>query len=123
MGIHKSFLRAAVTMLKSIMCIYSLLPSSLFHRTYIKSVLVQALMLAVGQALVYYIYAAGYFLSTQLIIEERTTYDRAFRSVHYTNYNINTIIKEYLLHCVYNSVFFVQGIFCRSFHSIIHQSS
>ena len=73
MGIHMLFLKPAVAMFKSI---YSLLPSSsssLLHRTYIKSLLVQALMLAVGQALVYYIYAAGYFLSTQLIIEKTTT--------------------------------------------------
>ena len=39
-------------------------------------------MLAVGQSLVFYIYAVGYFLGTHLIIEERTSYDRVFRSVH-----------------------------------------
>ena len=77
------FLKPAVAILKSIYSLLLSFSSSLFHRTYIKNLLVQALMLAVGQALVYYIYAAGYFLSTQLIIEERTTYDRAFRSVHY----------------------------------------
>ena len=50
------------------------------HRSYIKTVFVQALLLGLGQSLIFYIYCAAYSLSARLIIEERTTYDRAFRS-------------------------------------------
>jgi hypothetical protein len=82
-------------------------------------------MLAVGQSLVYYnvIYAAGYFFSTELIIEERTSYDRAFRSVQLLPLLKNDAVFYCI--CVINNVyvFFIQGIFCCSFHSIVHQSS
>lgn len=70
--------------------------------------LVQAMMFAVGQSLVFYIYAAGYFLSTHLIIEERTSYDRAFRSI----YQHHAAITKYLLHCVLSSDTHCTRIFC-----------
>ena len=44
-----------------------------------KSVFVQATVLAVGQSLVFYLYAAGYYFGAFLVVEERAVYDDIFR--------------------------------------------
>ena len=50
-----------------------------FPRTNIKSVFVQAAVLAVGQSMIFYLYAAGYYFGAYLVVEERAVYDDVFR--------------------------------------------
>ena len=50
-----------------------------FSRTNIKSVFVQATVLAIGQSLIFYLYAAGYYFGAYLVVEERAVYDDVFR--------------------------------------------
>ena len=46
-----------------------------------KSVFVQATVLGVGQSLIFYLYAAGYYFGAFLVTENRTTYDAIFQLV------------------------------------------
>ena len=52
-----------------------------FCRTNVKSVFVQAVVLAVGQSLVFYLYAAGFFFGAFLVTENRTVYASLFQLV------------------------------------------
>ena len=54
-----------------------------FCRSNIKSVFVQAMVLALGQSLIYFIYSAGYYLGAFLVVEGRASYDDIFRSVNF----------------------------------------
>ena len=47
-----------------------------------KSVFVQATVLGVGQSLIFYLYAAGFYFGAFLVTENRTTYDALFQLVH-----------------------------------------
>lgn len=53
--------------------------SCILCRTNIKSVFVQATVLAVGQSLIFYLYSAGYYFGAFLVIEGRAEYDDVFR--------------------------------------------
>ena len=46
-----------------------------------KSVFVQAIVLGVGQSLVFYLYAAGFYFGAFLVTEDRSTYDALFQLV------------------------------------------
>ena len=46
-----------------------------------KSVFVQATVLGIGQSLIFYLYAAGYYFGAYLVTENRTTYDAIFQLV------------------------------------------
>ena len=56
-------------------------PYQLFflHRNGIKSVFSQALLLAVSQSIILFLFAAGYSLGAFLVVEGRNTYDDIFR--------------------------------------------
>lgn len=71
-------------------------------------------MLTVGQSLVYYIYAAGYFLSAELIIEEKTSYDRAFRSVQL----LPLLKNDAVLYCMCVMTLMYMYFLCRVFSTV-----
>ena len=52
-----------------------------YCRTNVKSVFVQATVLGIGQSLIFYLYAAGYYFGAYLVTENRTTYDAIFQLV------------------------------------------
>ena len=54
---------------------------TLKHRSNVKSVFVQAVVFAVAQSFIFYVYSAGYSFGAFLVIEERATYDLIFRFV------------------------------------------
>lgn len=41
----------------------------------------QATVLAVGQSLIFYLYAAGYYFGAYLVVEDRALYDDVFRYI------------------------------------------
>ena len=49
-----------------------------FYRNNIKNVFVQALVIALGESLVFYIYAAGYIFGAYLVKENRAAYEDIF---------------------------------------------
>ena len=50
-----------------------------FYRSNVKSVFVQATVLALGQSLIYFLYSTGYYFGASLVVEGRTNYDDIFR--------------------------------------------
>ena len=53
----------------------------LFCRSNVKSVFVQATVLALGQSLIYILYSTGYYFGAFLVVQGRASYDDIFRLV------------------------------------------
>ncbi len=47
-----------------------------------KDAIMQAVIFALAQSLIFYIYSAGYRFGAFLVVEERATYDEIFRYIY-----------------------------------------
>ena len=60
------------------------------YRSNVKSVFVQATVLALGQSLIYFLYSTGYYFGAFLVVEGRTNYDDIFRWDHFRSLTLST---------------------------------
>ena len=77
-----------------------------YCRSNVKSVFVQAAVLGVGQSLIFYLYAAGFYFGAFLVTENRTTYDALFQLVHIDS-------------CIYCLLFKFFNFFLRVFAAVV----
>ena len=65
--------------MKPVSVYYGEMSLMLFCRSNVKSVFVQATVLALGQSLIYFLYSAGYYFGAFLVVEGRINYDSILR--------------------------------------------